>query len=442
MNFLVYFTFLVFTFGKILATAGNVENPLILTNLIKSGKITEAREKSQVAPFFNNTSIVSNSGFLTVNQTVNANLFFWFFQKTGSNWKSAPVVLWLDGGPGCSSMLSAFTENGPYEVLNGKITERKYPWTNGCNMLYIDNPVRAGFSFADHDYFATTEETIVEHLYEALNQFFQLYPELRRNDFYIAGESYAGKYIPGIAYKIHESNPSSESPIALKGMMIGNGFSDPENMLSYTDHIHRLGLIDYKTKSDLNLLRDQTTALIRNHSWNKAFQGRNRILTFIKNATKLKFLWDYMYDEIDDDAYVEFLSRDQVRKAIHVGNIPIVHCSQVVRDHLVEDIAQGVRPLIENLLENYPMLFFSGMVDIQVAHFLTTNFIDKLHWSGAEEYSKSFRQKWYVDDHLAGYVKTGGNLKYASVRDAGHMVGYFQPKCVFDLMRKFIDGEI
>ena len=56
--------------------------------------------------------------------------------------KSAPVVVWLQGGPGGSSLFGLFNENGPLVVdSSGKVSLRKINWNTDYNMLYIDNPV-------------------------------------------------------------------------------------------------------------------------------------------------------------------------------------------------------------------------------------------------------------------------------------------------------------
>lgn len=418
--------------------SGETDGPLFLTPLLRSGLIKEARMKSEVSPFAGN--IVSNSGFFTVNEEVDANLFFWFFQKTSSNWQQAPVLLWLEGGPGCSSMFSLFTENGPYKIVDDEIELREYAWTNDYNVLFIDNPINTGFSFAKN-YFVTNETEIADHLYEALLQFFQLYPELGQNEFYITGESYAGKYIPAVAYKIYKNSTFSEFPINLQGLLIGNGFSDPVSMQNYAQHVHRLGLIDHRTRLQIESIQDDTRIFIRSSLWQNAFEGRVRVRNIIRNVTEFKYLWNYLRENDQDDNYVELLQEEEIKEAIHVGELSYVDRSKSVFEKLKSDMPKSVRCWVEELLEKYPILMYSGMLDIQVGHFLTTDFLDSLHWSGADLYGTSSRKKWYVDDQVAGYLKTAGNLKYALIRNAGHTVPTNKPKVMLDLVNKFISKE-
>lgn len=120
---------------------GDPGEPLFLTPLIKANKIKEA----QAASFVNDTEVLqfaeSYSGYLTVNETCDSNLFFWYF-KAKVNPDSAPLVLWLQGGPGASSMFGLFTENGPFSVSKKlKLIKRPYSWHLNHHLIYIDNPV-------------------------------------------------------------------------------------------------------------------------------------------------------------------------------------------------------------------------------------------------------------------------------------------------------------
>ena len=177
-------------------------------------KIISLRNKSLVRNLPLPKPVESYSGFITVNQTTNSNLFFWFFPAENGN-KSAPLILWLQGGPGSSSMFGLLKENGPFIAdvdKNGHPFVRSNPfsWSAEHNLLYIDNPVGTGFSFAQSpEAYHSRLEDSTEDLYRFLQQFYQMFPELRLNQFFPFGESYAGKYVPSLAYKIHRENTAS-----------------------------------------------------------------------------------------------------------------------------------------------------------------------------------------------------------------------------------------
>ena len=110
----------------------------------------------------------------------------------------APVAIWLQGGPGSSSMFGLLELHGPFLVKDDENGEPKaemnpYTWARKANMLYIDNPVGAGFSYADLDGLTTSQEEVGRDLYNFLIQWFTLFPEYEGNEFFPFGESYAGE---------------------------------------------------------------------------------------------------------------------------------------------------------------------------------------------------------------------------------------------------------
>ena len=83
------------------------------------------------------------SGFFTTNEEKTNHMFYWYFPK-----KDAPLLIWLQGGPGGSSMFGLFAEMGPFNSnATLKLVKREAAWTSKYAMLFIDNPVGAGFSF-------------------------------------------------------------------------------------------------------------------------------------------------------------------------------------------------------------------------------------------------------------------------------------------------------
>jgi serine carboxypeptidase-like clade 2 len=111
-----------------------------------------------------------------------------------------------------------------------KLTFNPFGWTNLTNLLFIDSPAGVGFSInKDPKYEYNDLNTVKDNLF-ALKYFFKnKFPEYANTTFYIAGESYAGKYIPDLAIKIISDNQNNPNPIRIKGILIGNG------LLSWAD---------------------------------------------------------------------------------------------------------------------------------------------------------------------------------------------------------------
>ncbi|KAK9877390.1 hypothetical protein WA026_017786 [Henosepilachna vigintioctopunctata] len=418
--------------------------PLILTPYINDDRIDEARRLSEV-PKELFLGVESYSGYFTVDEEHDSNSFFWFIPSTDTDYRKAPLLLWLQGGPGWPSIYATFTENGPFEVMkdSNELKRRDISWTSTHSLIYIDNPVGTGFSFTNGRW-CTNEKEIGEDLYKALIQFFQLFPELQHNDFFITGESYAGKYIPAIAYTIHQKNPQADIKINLKGLAIGNGLSDTINQLNYGDFLYQVGLIDANVQKNMREVEDRVAELIRIEKYEEAFFLYDSLVigdyvqTIVKNATGFRNFYNILQPEkVDNSQYSAFVQQGHIRKALHVGNVSFATDKEVAPS-LNEDFMQSVAPWISELLSHYKVLIYNGQLDIIIAYPLTLNYLKHLNFDAAEEYKTAQRHEWIVNGEIAGYVKTAGHLTEVLVRNAGHVVPADQPEWAYDLISKFV----
>lgn len=418
--------------------------PLILTPYIKKGQIEEAREAASVDHAeLTELNITSYAAYLTVDQAYNSNLFFWYFPAKVDPAK-APVVLWLQGGPGGSSLFGLFAENGPVSVNSntGQLEARQYSWHINHHLIYIDNPVGTGYSFTDHDDgYATNEKQVGQNLYEAVTQFFQLFPELQKNDFYITGESYAGKYIPALAHTIlHNKNVFNGN---LQGLAIGNGLSDPMHQLNYGDYLYQLGLIDLNGNQLFSAVQRKGIKCIKQHNFTCAFEQFDNLINMDRTAeslfsrlTGLTSYYNYVSGTHESDEMGKFIQASTTRKAIHVGDNAFHDLDKVnkVETHLLQDIMDSVAVWVAELLSHYKVLIYNGQLDIIVAYPMTVHYLQKLKFNGSDEYITAKRYVWKVDDQVAGYVKHAGNLTEVLVRNAGHMAPADQPQWVLDML--------
>lgn len=163
------------------------------------------------------------SGYVTVDPVAGRALFYYFAQSENSS--SQPLVLWLNGGPGCSSLGNgAMMELGPFRVnSDGKtLSQNKYAWNNEANILFLESPAGVGFSYSNRtsDY-VTGDRKTAEDTYTFLINWLERFPEYQTRDFFITGESYAGHYVPQIAQLIlHNNKITNQTVINLKGIAI------------------------------------------------------------------------------------------------------------------------------------------------------------------------------------------------------------------------------
>jgi len=187
------------------------------------------------------------SGYLETNVVGNELLYVYMPSQNGSEEENKqPLLLWLNGGPGCSSFIGMLTEIGPVvsNLYSNKWTKNEYSWNKNLNVLFIENPAGVGFTKVNENT-TYSEESTAENLHKALDNFFILFENLKDRDFYVSGESYAGVYIPYLTKELIDTN----STINLKGILIGNPMtsyiydydrSTPDFALSH-------GLIDLDT---------------------------------------------------------------------------------------------------------------------------------------------------------------------------------------------------
>ncbi|EFQ98715.1 carboxypeptidase cpdS [Nannizzia gypsea CBS 118893] len=182
-------------------------------------------------------------------------LFFWLFSAEDKAYDDN-LIIWLNGGPGCSSLVGAFLENGPLRFTGNSTTPERnpYSWTKLGHVLYIDQPVGTGF--ASEQIPVTSNKEVISNFYEWLVLFDTTFDHiLRTKKVHIMGESYAGIYIPYIASEIMKRK--SELPVNLVSIAIGDGTIGPNTGMS------SLGIVGFLEEyaSKLQVPEDIMTAI-------------------------------------------------------------------------------------------------------------------------------------------------------------------------------------
>jgi carboxypeptidase D len=149
------------------------------------------------------------AGLLPASGSGDKYLFYWLFAPPPSNKadEDIPLIIWLNGGPACSSMDGLWIENGPFRLVKKdsgwEIDIAEYSWHNTpAYVLYIDQPVGTGIAFTTSGRYPTNDEEVNIDFYYFLKEFLSLHSDkflsgntMKRNLFF-SGESHAGHYIP------------------------------------------------------------------------------------------------------------------------------------------------------------------------------------------------------------------------------------------------------
>jgi carboxypeptidase C (cathepsin A) len=167
--------------------------------------------------------------------------------------EDVPLIVWTNGGPGCTAMEGATTENGPlvlyrikesYELATGQLSDNAYAWNKQGHVLYVDQPKGVGNSFGANKCPSSVEAG--KDIVTFLQGWLQLFPQYATNKLVVSGESYGGHYVPAWANAILDHNENGASPsLNLKGIAIGNGCinNTVQDTTKFVEFLHANNLI-------------------------------------------------------------------------------------------------------------------------------------------------------------------------------------------------------
>ncbi|KAL8534903.1 hypothetical protein ACS0TY_010805 [Phlomoides rotata] len=416
------------------------------------------------------------AGYVTVNQTHGRALFYWFFEAT-KNSHNKPLLLWLNGGPGCSSIgFGQSEELGPFFPQKGKpeLKFNKNTWNKAANLLFLESPVGVGFSYTNtsSDIKELGDTVTAADSYNFLVGWFRRYPQFKSHDFYIAGESYAGHYVPQLAEAIVDKNKFApiNAYINLKGIMIGNAVLDDEQdyrgMIEYAWH-HAVisdGLYEEvkrncNFKNVPNLSNNCSLAISKYfdvykiidmyslYSPNCVHSNSNsnsnhfsHIPTIIFNNINGRRRVLSGYDPCASDYTQLYFNRPDVQKALHANltkiPYPWTHCSNNIT--FWADAPTSVLPVITKLIKaNQRVWVFSGDTDGRVPVTATRYSVRKLGLHIKQDWTS-----WYTDkNQVGGWTIEYEGLTFVTVRGAGHQVPSFKPRQALQLLNHFLKGQ-
>jgi vitellogenic carboxypeptidase-like protein len=369
-------------------------------------------------------------------------LFYWLVGQS-ADYRSRPTLYWTNGGPGASSMYGFFSENGPYKLSPaGRLVSNPDSWSKVANYLVFDHPLGVGMSFpTDGDYTQNLRQGIGQ-LHAALGHVISRHG-MQRSPLFLSGESYGGTYVPLLAKQILDANRSGQQPINLRGMIIVDGWVDPELQVSTTaTYALTHGLITDSQKRVLDRVFVQCQRAMRGGPPSSLRAGR--ICQSIQDkiaAMSGRWLGNIgMTGDIDYTPIEKYLNRPDVRAAIHAkpgGRFSLGS------DEISRLYARGVMDpygdvVGELLARHLPVMVISGLNDAKDANFLgTRKWLATLRWRGAARYHAAVRKQWKVKGVVLGYIRTGGGLTSVEALNTGHLAPRDQPK-LRNLIQQFM----
>ncbi|KAH6884328.1 carboxypeptidase Y, partial [Coprinopsis sp. MPI-PUGE-AT-0042] len=409
-------------------------------------------------------------------------LFFYFFESR-SNPAKDDVILWTNGGPGCSSSLGLFMELGPCRINDANGTKwHRQSWNDKANIFFIDQPVGVGFSYAENGEAVSTTEQGAEDIANFIFVFFEHFTDFKGRNLHLAGESYAGRYLPLFASYIYDQNAklreSGVMPVNLASVMIGNGYTHHPTMV---DSYYDMACTGVSVEPRLGIREcvRMKQAQIRCREWlQKSCQDKY-------DALACQAATDFCTTELGDpifasgwnpydlgrkcDGSVEttlcypvtkhianYLDRPDIRSLLSVDPIlsstNFSSCSTKVgldfassHDEIQSDTHLHVASLLEHGVK---VLIYVGKNDWICNHVGNKKWVHELDWSGKHGFGKAEMRRFVVDSigHGPGHEETWGDAKsfggltFLTIDGAGHMAPYDKPDGLLWMVNRWMEG--
>ncbi|KAK8608171.1 hypothetical protein V6N13_023602 [Hibiscus sabdariffa] len=420
------------------------------------------------------------TGYVGVGESEDVQLFYYFI-KSERKPEDDPLLLWLTGGPGCSSFSGLVLEIGPlkFEVAeyNGSLPTlvlNPYSWTKVSNIIFVDSPVGTGFSYARNKAAEGTSDTkTVGHLHQFLLKWLKDHADFISNPIYLSGDSYSGIPIPVLAQEILNGNEHGIEPmIHLQGYILGNPktVDSLEKNLQIT-YAHGMGLIsdelyeslkrncnsEYQNVDpsneaclkDIQYFDECTSSLIYTGHILEPDCGRDYPVP--TEIGRRRYLDEYPQQLVDDEPlpplscryYAYHLSRfwvrdDNVQTALHIrkGSIGTwQRCNFGLPYNY--DVPTSF-PYHANLSSRgYRALIYSGDHDMGVPYVATQEWIRLLGYSIVDDW-----RPWMVEGQIAGYTRTYSNrMTFATIKGGGHTAPEYKPPECLAMLERWISGQ-
>lgn len=418
------------------------------------------------------------SGYLNFTKT--KHMHYWLVESEVDP-VHAPLIVWFNGGPGCSSLDGFFYEHGPFRTDPSDPTHRtlvqfEYAWSKLANVLYLESPVGVGFSYSDDpaDYVTNDDKSSQDNLH-ALETFFKYYPRFVNNKFFITGESYGGVYVPTAAEAIMwaTNNGTYKGP-RLSGIAVGNGcigsevgVCGPSSERTKYDMLFFLGTAFLSETSkaqiraacgDFSSISPRCNELVSNFQSNMGNINIYNIYgdcidgtlqqkmgsTFSKIPRQANVTGpNWCIDSIAASAY---FNQPSVMSAIHVKKPPYVWSvcgNQIKYTQSRPNLPRDTYPALNKFTR---VVIYNGDWDACVPY------TDNEAWTSGMGYPVAANwHPWYFTDpslkqsqQVAGYAtvyKTPHKFTYITIKGGRHEVPVTAPREAFEMIRRLVKDE-
>ena len=445
-------------------------------------------------PLLENTKFQTQhwAGLLPASSDGHKYFFYWLFAPEGDEAASnpdTPLLIWLNGGPACSSMDGLWLENGPFRLTKSSnggddwtIDIDEYSWHKSpAYVVYIDQPVGTGLSFTTNGKYPRNDEEVNIDFYYFLQELLALHSDKFvdtasnkvNRPLYFSGESHAGHYIPSMMNYIHKQNLNLQDDkieIPLSGGAIGNGWFDPPHQYSAHQVAYGYGMVGLSQLRALEAKEQQCQQDLAKGKYvsgvcfdllnevvdNSAGHGSKFVASQYDQrkweiANKAR---DFPPGHKDVESFLGNAPGNKALSALTSSVLEAIHaspswesgqryreCTDPPYNALKHQDGLGVQNDVKELLNaNIRLLFFNGIHDLICNHVGNEVALDNLDWNGRSDYLMAKRYGWEskITGSLAGYMKEHAPLQFLKVLDSGHMVPMDLPEISLEMMKLFM----
>ncbi|KAH7351965.1 hypothetical protein KP509_19G022500 [Ceratopteris richardii] len=372
-----------------------------------------------------NVLFAQYAGYIDVDASAGRSFFYYLAEAEDAS--SKPLTLWLNGGPGCSSVGNGgFTENGPFRVCSasGQLKENQFAWNTVSNMLYLDSPAGVGWSYTNTSGYIVANDTLTaQDNFIFLQNWFEAFPEYKGREFFITGESYAGHYVPQLASLIVDyMTQNGTSVVNLVGLAIGNPLLD--------------GLVDFPERNFFLW----SHAVISDSTYRSIMENCNYSVLSVPNDACVSASMDY---DREVSGYIdEYDILIDVCLAPNITGLPYrwSYCNEGSLLYDESGLDDSMLPTLSHILEHgVSVLVYSGDEDSVIPFGGTRRLVDQLAKMNGLETSVPY-SPWLDGGQVGGWTQVYGRLSYATVRGGGHMVPFTSPGRALTLFKSFLAG--
>ncbi|KAL2320066.1 hypothetical protein Fmac_029035 [Flemingia macrophylla] len=326
---------------------------------------------------------------------------FYYFIKSENDPQNDPLMLWLTGGPGCSSVSAILFQFGPL-AFDADIVEydetgtlpnlilRPQSWTKGCSIIFVDLPFGTGFSYAKNLTAQRSDWKLVHHTHQFLRKWLIHHPEFLSNEFYVGGDSYSGIPVPAIVQEI--SNGIMKLILRyFQGYLLGNPITTNRERNQRIPFAHGMGLISdelYACFSELNPEHILKPCYEEDLPKKQEAQWR-RSLSQKLGARLCKHYDDYISNQ--------WANYESVRKSLHIREGTVGKWQRCYKTDFEYQISNSFEFHANLSAKGYRSLIYSGDHDGLAPLLSTQAWIRALNYSIVEDW-----RSWLHQGQVAG----------------------------------------